>query len=134
MVNYLFFVAEEVREFLSTMGYRTLDEIIGHSELLSAPALEDHWKGRHLDLTPLLQMPDVPHGTPIRCVERQPDILAEQLDWELLQTCKDAAGASEASPEDRVDLEPEPDGRHASELLRDGPSTARPGSARTRST
>ena len=35
-------------------------------------------------------MPEVPHGTPIRCVERQPDILAEQLDWELLRVCKDA--------------------------------------------
>jgi glutamate synthase (NADPH/NADH) large chain/glutamate synthase (ferredoxin) len=35
-------------------------------------------------------MPDVPHGTPIRCVERQPDILAEQLDWELLRLCKSA--------------------------------------------
>ena len=37
-----------------------------------------------------MRRPDVPHGTPIRCIERQPDILAEQLDWELLRACKDA--------------------------------------------
>ena len=90
VVNYLFFVAEEVREVLSSMGFRTLDEIIGRSDLLSAPVLEQHWKAKHLDLSPLLRMPEVPHGTPIRCVERQPDILAEQLDWELLQVCKEA--------------------------------------------
>jgi glutamate synthase (NADPH/NADH) large chain/glutamate synthase (ferredoxin) len=90
VVNYLFFVAEEVREFLSTMGFRTLDEIVGRFDLLSAPALQEHPKARHLDLSPLLRMPDVPHGTPVRCIERQPDILAEQLDWELLRACKDA--------------------------------------------
>jgi glutamate synthase (NADPH) large chain len=90
VVNYLFFVAEEVREYLSSMGYRTLDEVIGRSDLLSPPSLEHHWKAKHLDLTPLLQTPDMPHGTPIRCIERQPDVLADQLDWELLRVCKDA--------------------------------------------
>jgi glutamate synthase (NADPH/NADH) large chain/glutamate synthase (ferredoxin) len=90
VVNYLFFVAEEVREILSTMGFRTLDEIIGRFDLLTAPILEQHPKAKHLDLSPLLRMPEVPHGTPIRCVERQPDVLAEQLDWELVRACKDA--------------------------------------------
>ncbi len=90
VVNYLFFVAEEVREYLSSMGFRTLDEIIGRPELLSAPDLSGHWKAKDLDLSPLLYRPEVPHGTPIRRVERQPDILAEQLDWELLRSSKDA--------------------------------------------
>ncbi len=90
VVNYLFFVAEEVREYLSTMGFRTLDEIIGRSDQLSAMDLKAHGKAKSLDLEPLLTRPDVPHGTPIRCVERQPDILAEQLDWELLRVSKDA--------------------------------------------
>jgi len=72
------------------MGFRTLDEVIGRADLLSAPSLEHHWKARHLDLSPLLRKPDVPHGTPIRRVERQPDILADQLDWELLRVSKDA--------------------------------------------
>ncbi|MGZ3434118.1 MAG: GltB/FmdC/FwdC-like GXGXG domain-containing protein, partial [Isosphaeraceae bacterium] len=49
-----------------------------------------HWKAKHLDLRTILEMPQVPHGTPIRCVERQPDVLADQLDWELLRICKDA--------------------------------------------
>jgi glutamate synthase (NADPH/NADH) large chain/glutamate synthase (ferredoxin) len=90
VVNYLFFVAEEVREHLSAMGFRTLDEIIGRPDLLAPADRSRHWKARHLDLGPLLLKPDVPHGTPIRSVERQPDILAEQLDWDLLRASKDA--------------------------------------------
>ncbi|MDR3636859.1 MAG: glutamate synthase large subunit [Isosphaeraceae bacterium] len=90
VIDYLFFVAEEVREVLSLMGFRTLDEIIGRADLLTPRSLKAHWKASRLDLTPILHMPEVPHGTPIRCVERQPDVLAEQLDWELVRACKDA--------------------------------------------
>jgi glutamate synthase (NADPH/NADH) large chain/glutamate synthase (ferredoxin) len=90
VVNYLFFVAEEVRELLSEMGFRTLDEIVGRPDLLVPRDLSGHWKARHLDLASLLARPQVPHGTPIRCVERQPDILAEQLDWEVVRAAKEA--------------------------------------------
>ncbi|MBV8130876.1 MAG: glutamate synthase large subunit [Planctomycetaceae bacterium] len=90
VVNYFFFVAEEVREQLSQMGFRTLDEIIGRADLLFPADRKHHWKAKHLDLRTILEMPKVPHGTPIRCVERQPDVLADQLDWELLRICKDA--------------------------------------------
>ena len=91
VVNYLFFVANEVREILSTMGFRTLNEIIGHPELLTPANLSWHWKAKHLDLTPLLEIPkNVTHGSPVRCIERQADVLAEQLDWELVRASKDA--------------------------------------------
>jgi len=90
VVNYLFFVAEEVRELLSQMGFRTLDEIVGRPDLLEPQDLDWHWKARHLDLSALLDRPKVPHGTPIRCIEKQPDVLAEQLDWELVKQAKDA--------------------------------------------
>jgi len=89
VVNYLFFVAEEVREMLSVMGFRTLDEIVGHAELLTQLSLDWHWKAKHLDLSSLLERQKVPHGSPIRCIERQPDILAEQLDWEIVRAAKD---------------------------------------------
>ncbi|WP_040890952.1 glutamate synthase large subunit [Zavarzinella formosa] len=90
VVNYLFFVAEEVRELLSEMGFRTLDEIVGRPDLLTPHDLSWHWKAKHLDLMPLLERPKVAPGTPLRCVERQPDILAEQLDWEFIRAAKDA--------------------------------------------
>ncbi len=95
VVDYLFYVAEEVREYLGAMGFRSLNEIIGRSDLLTPIAQEGHWKAKHLDLNPILQMPDVPKGTPIRSVERQADLLAEQLDWEIIGKCKDALAKAE---------------------------------------
>ncbi len=94
VVNYLFFVAEEVREYLSAMGYRTLDEIVGRPDLLAAADLRWHWKAKDLDLSPLLERPSsAAQGAPVRCVERQTDVLAEQLDWELVKGAKDALDA-----------------------------------------
>ncbi len=90
VVNYLFFVAEEVRELLSEMGFRTLDEIVGRPDLLSQLDLSWHWKAKHLDLSALLTRPQAQFGSIVRCVERQPDILAEQLDWEVVRAAKDA--------------------------------------------
>jgi glutamate synthase (NADPH) large chain len=90
VVDYLFYVAEEVREYLSVMGFRSLDEIVGRFDLLTPIGHEKHWKARHLDLSSMLHMPEVPTGSPIRCVERQPDVLADQLDWEIIAECKDA--------------------------------------------
>ncbi|VTT99849.1 glutamate synthase : Glutamate synthase (NADH) large subunit OS=Chthonomonas calidirosea (strain DSM 23976 / ICMP 18418 / T49) GN=CCALI_01654 PE=4 SV=1: GATase_2: Glu_syn_central: Glu_synthase: GXGXG [Gemmataceae bacterium] len=90
VVNYLFFVAEEVRELLSEMGFRTLDEIVGRPDLLEARDLSGHWKAQHLNLAALLEKPAVAPGTPLRCVERQSDVLAEQLDWELIRQSKPA--------------------------------------------
>jgi glutamate synthase (NADPH/NADH) large chain/glutamate synthase (ferredoxin) len=90
VVNYLFFVAEEVRELLSEMGFRTLDEIVGRPDLLSPIDVSWHWKAKHLDLSALLARPNVPFGSVVRNVERQPDILAEQLDWEVMRAAKEA--------------------------------------------
>jgi len=90
IVNYLFFVAEEVRELLSEMGFRTLDEIVGRPDLLMARDLSGHWKAKHLNLAALLEKPAVAPGTPLRCVERQTDTLAEQIDWELIHNSKAA--------------------------------------------
>jgi glutamate synthase (NADPH/NADH) large chain/glutamate synthase (ferredoxin) len=101
VIDYLFFVAEEVREYLSTMGLRSLDEIVGRMDLLRVGPLEGHWKARTLDLTPLLALPEVPAGTPTRQVERQPDILAEQLDWDLVHACQDAIEKQERVQIDR---------------------------------
>ncbi len=86
VINYLFYVAEEVREYLGAMGYRSLDEIIGRADLLKQRKVE-HWKGSLVDLSSMLQMPPVAVGTPTRCVEKQADRIADQIDWELIKIC-----------------------------------------------
>src|SRR5690606_31382818 len=58
VINFFFFVAEEVRELLAAMGYRKLDEIVGSSELLVKEEMIDHWKARGLDFTKVFHKPD----------------------------------------------------------------------------
>jgi len=85
VVNFFFFVAEEVREILASLGLRTLDEAIGRVDLLSAREAIDHWKARGVDLTHLLTHIDLPVGAPRHRIEPPPPVLEDALDWELLE-------------------------------------------------
>ena len=58
VVNFFEFIAQEVREYLAELGYRSLDEIIGRRELLDVDRAVEHWKATGLDLTPVLVGPD----------------------------------------------------------------------------
>ncbi|CAB4937318.1 unannotated protein [freshwater metagenome] len=84
VVNFFFFVAEELREIMASLGVRTLDEMIGRTELLEADEAIDHWKARGVDLTHLLHRPDLPEGTPLHRVESPPGVLEDALDWNLI--------------------------------------------------
>ena len=65
VVNFFFFVAEEVREIMASLGVRTLDELIGRVDLLAADEAIDHWKARGVDLTHMLHVtPSCPRATP----------------------------------------------------------------------
>ena len=57
LIDYFFFVAEEVREHLARLGCRTMDELIGRTELLRTRVLDAHWKARYIDLSALLHVP-----------------------------------------------------------------------------
>jgi glutamate synthase (NADPH) large chain len=84
------YIAEEVRSLLAELGFRSLDEAIGHVELLDTRAAVDHWKAVGLDLSPLLQVPDVPAGAALRRVRGQDHGLAEALDNTLIQLAEGA--------------------------------------------
>src|SRR5690625_6183086 len=58
VINYLYFVAEELRSIMAELGFRTLDEMVGAVEHLKVRSNIDHWKARHLDLSPILTRPD----------------------------------------------------------------------------
>src|SRR3989442_6001006 len=62
VVTFFEYLAEEVREHLAALGFRSLQEAIGHAELLDTSAAVDHWKAQGLDLAPLLPVPDLPAG------------------------------------------------------------------------
>jgi glutamate synthase (NADPH/NADH) large chain/glutamate synthase (ferredoxin) len=88
VINFFFFVAEEVREILARVGLRSLDEAIGRVDLLSAQRAIDHWKARGVDLTHILTHIELPAGTPRRRVEPPPRVLDDALDWQLLEQAK----------------------------------------------
>ena len=88
--SYFRFVAEEVRELMAEIGFRTLDEMIGRSDRLDFRAAVDHWKARGLDLSSILHQPDVPATVGRRCVQAQDHGLDKALDNELIRRSEDA--------------------------------------------
>ncbi len=88
--NFFLFLAEEVRSYLAQLGFRTLDEAIGHAELLDlVPAIE-HWKAKGLDLSPVLHVPDLPDDAPLRRVTTQNHGLERALDNQLIVAAEQA--------------------------------------------
>ncbi|MEV6981954.1 glutamate synthase large subunit [Sphaerisporangium sp. NPDC051017] len=100
VVNFFEFVAREVREYLAALGFRSIDEAVGHAEFLDTTAAEDHWKAAGLDLSPILHVPSLPEGTPLRHTVPQDHGLDKALDNTLIQL---AEGALKYG--DRVTLE-----------------------------
>jgi glutamate synthase (NADPH/NADH) large chain len=88
--NFFLFLAEEVRELLAQLGFRTLDEAIGHVELLDVEPAIDHWKACGLDLAPVLALPDVAPDGALRKVRDQDHGLDKALDNELLRAAAPA--------------------------------------------
>jgi glutamate synthase (NADPH/NADH) large chain/glutamate synthase (ferredoxin) len=88
VVNFFFFVAEEVREILASLGLRSLDEAIGRVDLLGAEAAIGHWKARGVDLTHILTHVELPDGAPRHRVQPPPEVLKDALDWELVERCR----------------------------------------------
>src|SRR3989442_3608690 len=91
VVNFFRFLAQEVREHMAALGFRTMDEMIGRVDRLDfKPALE-HWKARGLDLSSILYQPDVPPEVPRRCVRPQDHALDSSLDHTtIIPACREA--------------------------------------------
>ncbi|MEV0264433.1 glutamate synthase large subunit [Streptomyces sp. NPDC050617] len=98
VVNFFEFIAEEVRELLAELGFRTIEEAVGHAELLDTARAVDHWKAQGLDLAPLLHVPDLPSGAVRHHIAAQDHGLAKALDNELIKLAADALAAN--SPAD----------------------------------
>jgi glutamate synthase (NADPH) large chain len=84
-INFFFFVAEEVREIMGGLGYRSFNEIIGQSQCLDKQRAIGHWKARGLDFDKLFHKPDVPETVAIYNSERQDHGLGKVLDVRLLE-------------------------------------------------
>jgi len=90
VVNYFFFVAEEVRELMAQMGIRKFEDLIGRSDLLDVRKGIAHWKARGLDFSKIFHQPKVAGEVARRHVESQDHELGKALDNELIAQAKEA--------------------------------------------
>ncbi|MFG1380752.1 glutamate synthase large subunit [Xanthobacter versatilis] len=84
VINYFFFVAEEVREIMASLGFRKMDEMVGRSEVLDQNAAINHWKAKGLDFSRIFAKPDMPPEVGIRHTERQHHPIERVLDRTLI--------------------------------------------------
>jgi glutamate synthase domain-containing protein 2/glutamate synthase domain-containing protein 1/glutamate synthase domain-containing protein 3 len=85
VVNFMLFIAEEVRELMAALGFRTIDEMVGRVDRLDVRDAIDHWKARGVDLTQILYKPEVGPEIATHCAQEQDHGLAKALDNRLLE-------------------------------------------------
>ncbi|HEX2215829.1 MAG TPA: glutamate synthase large subunit, partial [Xanthobacteraceae bacterium] len=102
VINYFFFVAEEVREIMAQLGYRRFDEMIGQMQMLDRRELIEHGKARGLDFSKLFTKPDAPQGVNIYKCEPQDHKIHDILDRKLIA---DAQAALDFGRKTRIELQ-----------------------------
>jgi len=90
VVNYFFFVAEEARQIMAQLGIRTVDELIGRSDLLDTRRGLAHWKAKGLDFRRVFHQPKLGPDVARRQVEQQDHGLNRALDIQLIEKCRPA--------------------------------------------
>ena len=90
VVNFFFFIAEELRQIMAELGFRTISEMVGRTDRLESRAAIDHWKAKGLDLTPLLTELDVPEEYSRSHCRSQDHGLDTAIDYHLIGLAKDA--------------------------------------------
>jgi glutamate synthase (NADPH/NADH) large chain len=101
LVNYFFMVAEEVRGLMARLGFRTIDEMVGRSDVLDMRRAIDHWKAKGLDFARLLYRPPVGPEVAVYNRERQDHGLEQALDHRLIELSRPALEGGEAV---RIDI------------------------------
>ncbi|CAL9434322.1 Glutamate synthase [NADPH] large chain [Streptomyces sp. enrichment culture] len=97
VVNFFQYIAEEVREILAELGFRSIEEAVGHAEALDVTRAVNHWKAQGLDLEPLFHVPELPEGAVRHQLIAQDHGLEKALDNQLIKLAADALAASDAT-------------------------------------
>jgi glutamate synthase domain-containing protein 2/glutamate synthase domain-containing protein 3 len=93
VINYFFFVAEELREIMAKLGFRTMNEMIGQTDRLEMKGDVNHWKASGLNFDAILERPELPSRVAKHCVMPQDHGLEAALDHELIQIASPALEA-----------------------------------------
>ncbi len=90
VINFFFYLAEEVREIMAQLGFRTIDEMVGRVDILQMRKEINHWKAKKIDLSMILHQPTVPTRVGRRCMIPQNHGLENALDHQLIEKAKSA--------------------------------------------
>ncbi|WP_297707450.1 glutamate synthase large subunit [uncultured Eudoraea sp.] len=85
VVNYMYFVAEELREIMAQLGFRSVKEMVGQVQKLDRNAAIDHYKAAGIDLTPILHQIDVPKNTKLYNTQKQHHHIDESIEFEIIE-------------------------------------------------
>ncbi len=96
VINYFFFVAEELRAIMAQMGFRTVEEMVGRVDRLDMRRVERHWKAHGVDLKRILHAVPLKEGQKLHHTENQDHGLAAAMDVELIEACKPAIESGQA--------------------------------------
>jgi glutamate synthase domain-containing protein 2/glutamate synthase domain-containing protein 3 len=88
VINFFFFLAEQVRQYMAELGFRNFDEVVGRVDMLDFEPAVEHWKARGLDLSAILYSPPVPSRVSRRCVQAQDHGLDDALDHKILKAAR----------------------------------------------
>jgi glutamate synthase domain-containing protein 2/glutamate synthase domain-containing protein 1/glutamate synthase domain-containing protein 3 len=90
VINFFYFVIEELREIMAKLGFRTVEEMVGRADMLDVTDAIDHWKTRGLDFSQIFFRPDVPKNFATHKIQPQDHGLKEALDYQLIEDFKNA--------------------------------------------
>ena len=91
VINFMYFIAQELREIMAMLGIKTINEMVGRTDLLEVDHSKTNWKSKNIDLSSILHNPSVPTGRAIYCTQKQNHGLEKTLDMRiLLDICKPA--------------------------------------------
>jgi len=90
VINFFFFIAEQMRQYMAEMGFKKVDQMVGRVDMLDVQPAVDHWKARGIDLSAILYNPELPGRVARRCVQAQDHGLQVALDHTLIKQAQPA--------------------------------------------
>ncbi|HUH63729.1 MAG TPA: glutamate synthase large subunit [Terracidiphilus sp.] len=90
VINFFFFIAEQMRQHMAKLGFRSVNEMVGRVDKIDSALVESHWKAKGIDLSSILYSPELPSRVARHCVQKQDHGLEAALDHELIAAAKPA--------------------------------------------
>ena len=90
VINFFFYIAEQMRQYMADLGFRTVDKMVGRVDMLDVQPAVNHWKARGIDLSAILYNPDLPGRVARHCVHAQDHGLQQALDHVLIKQSRAA--------------------------------------------